>query len=130
MSNIIDKIAGEQLKSDLPEIAPGDTVRVHQLIKEGDKERIQIFEGVVIRLNGGGINRSVTVRKISYNIGVERIFPIHSPRVAKIEMKQRGRVRRSRLYYLRELRGKAARIQELRANVPGAAATTEEAKQA
>jgi large subunit ribosomal protein L19 len=116
MSNKIDKINKEQLKSETIKFAPGDTVRVHTLIKEGDKERIQIFEGVVIRLNGGGINQAVTVRKISYNVGVERIFPLHSPRVAKIEVKQKGKVRRSKLYYLRDLRGKAARIQELRQN--------------
>ena len=116
MSNKIDKINQEQLKTEITKFGPGDTVRVHTLIKEGDKERIQIFEGVVIRLNGGGISQAVTVRKISYNIGVERIFPLHSPRVAKIEVKQRGKVRRSKLYYLRDLRGKAARIQELRQN--------------
>jgi large subunit ribosomal protein L19 len=114
--NDIERLSREQLKTELPEFSPGDTVRVHQLIKEGEKERIQIFEGVVIRRSGGGINEMFTVRKISYNVGVERIFPIHSPRVAKIEIKQKGRVRRSRLYYLRELRGKAARIQEMRQN--------------
>lgn len=119
MSKIIEKINAEQLKSDHPSFAPGDTVRVHQLIKEGDKERIQIFEGVVIRINGGGIARCATVRKISYNVGVERIFPLNSPRVTKVEVKQRGKVRRSRLYYLRELRGKAARIKELRQSIPG-----------
>jgi large subunit ribosomal protein L19 len=119
MSKIIEKINAEQIKSEHPSFGPGDTVRVHQLIKEGDKERIQIFEGVVIRVNGGGISRSATVRKISYNVGVERIFPLNSPRIAKIEVKQRGKVRRSRLYYLRELRGKAARIKELRQSVPG-----------
>lgn len=119
MSKKIQKINAEQLKKEIPTFSPGDTVRVHQLIKEGDKERVQIFEGVVLKLNGGGINRSVTVRKISYNVGVERSYPLHSPRVVKIEVKQRGRVRRSRLYYLRDLRGKAARIQELRASIPG-----------
>jgi len=121
MSNKIDKINKEQLKGEITKFAPGDTVRVHTLIKEGDKERIQIFEGVVIRKCGGGISEAVTVRKISYNIGVERIFPLHSPRVAKIEVKQRGKVRRSKLYYLRDLRGKAARIQELRKNTQGQA---------
>jgi len=121
MSNKIDKINKEQLKGEITKFAPGDTVRVHTLIKEGDKERIQIFEGVVIRMCGGGISEAVTVRKISYNIGVERIFPLHSPRVAKIEVKQRGKVRRSKLYYLRDLRGKAARIQELRKNTQGQA---------
>ena len=112
--NIIDKLNSEVLKTDLPDFAPGDTVRVHQLIQEGGKERIQIFEGIVLRRNGGGINETVTVRKVSYNVGVERIFPIHSPRMRKIEVKQRGRVRRARLYYLRNLRGKAARIQQAR----------------
>jgi large subunit ribosomal protein L19 len=95
---------------------------VHQLIKEGEKERVQIFEGVVIVRKGGGINESFTVRKISYNVGVERIFPINSPRVVKIEVKQRGRVRRSRIYYLRELSGKAARIKEARYTPEEAAA--------
>lgn len=110
MDKIIEKLNREQRKSNLPAFRPGDTVRVHQLIQEGGKERTQIFEGVVIRRNRG--TQTFTVRKVSYNVGVERIFPIHSPLVSKIELKQRGRVRRSRLYYLRELRGKAARIQE------------------
>ena len=112
--NLIEQIEREQLKSELPEFSSGDTVRVHQLIIEGEKERTQIFEGVVIRRDGGGIHETFTVRKISYNVGVERTYPIHSPRVTKIEVKQRGKVRRSRLYYLRDLRGKAARIQEWR----------------
>src|SRR3974390_243003 len=98
MSKIIQNIVSQQLKNEIPEFRPGDTLRVHQLIKEGDKERVQIFEGVVIRLAGNGTSRSVTGRKISYGVGVERIFPIHSPRVVKIEIKQQGRVRRSRLY--------------------------------
>ena len=110
--NIIDKLNQAQIKTDLPSFRAGDTVRVHQLIKEGEKERIQIFEGVVIRRNGGGLHETFTVRKISYNVGVERTYPIHSPRVAKIDVKQRGRVRRNRLFYLRDLSGKAARIQE------------------
>ena len=110
--NIIDKITKEQLKDNIPDFRSGDTVRVHQIIQEGNKERTQIFEGVVIRRNGGGINETVTVRKVSYNVGVERIYPIHSPRVSKIEVKQRGHVRRARLYYIRELRGKAAKIQQ------------------
>lgn len=112
--NIIDKINAEQLKRDFPVFGPGDTVRVHQLIQEGTKERVQVFEGVVIRRGGSGINESFTVRKVSYNVGVERIFPIHSPRISRIEVKQRGKVRRARLYYLRQLRGKAARIQTAR----------------
>ena len=112
--NIIEMLTAEQLKTDLPEFGTGDTIRVHQLIQEGGKERVQIFEGVVIRRNGGGAGETITVRKVSYNVGVERMFPIHSPRVKKIEVKQRGRVRRARLYYLRDLRGKAARIQHAR----------------
>jgi large subunit ribosomal protein L19 len=118
MSTIIHRLNEEQLKKEIPQFRSGDTVRVHQLIKEGEKERIQVFEGVVIRRSGGGIGETFTVRKISYNVGVERIFPIHSPRIDKIEVKQRGRVRRSRLYYLRDRRGKSARIQELRLSVP------------
>jgi len=112
--NIIDKLAEEQYKKGIPSFRPGDTIKVHHRIKEGEKERVQIFEGVVIARNRGGIGETFTVRKISYNVGVERVFPLHSPRVEKIEIKQRGRVRRSRLFYLRELRGKAARITEKR----------------
>ncbi len=110
--NLLQKISEKQLKSDLPVFSAGDTVRVHQLIQEGGKERVQIFEGVVIRRKNGGIHASFTVRKVSYNVGVERVFPLHSPRIAKIEVKQKGRVRRAKLYYLRNLRGKASRIQE------------------
>lgn len=111
---IIEKINAEKLKSDIPKFRSGDTVRVHQLIVEGNKERVQIFEGVVIRRNGGGIAETFTVRKVSYNVGVERIYPLHSPRITKIEIKQAGKVRRARLYYLRELRGKAAKIKQSR----------------
>ncbi len=99
-------------RSEHPDFRSGDTVRVHVRIKEGDKERIQVFEGVVIRRRGGGNSATFTVRKISYGVGVERIFPLDSPMVAKIEVKARGKVRRSRLFYLRELTGKAARIKE------------------
>jgi large subunit ribosomal protein L19 len=95
-----------------PEFRPGDTVRVHVRIKEGDKERVQVFEGVVLQRRRGGASASFTVRKVSYGVGVERIFPLQSPTIAKIEVKARGRVRRSRLTYLRELSGKAARIRE------------------
>ncbi len=109
---IIDKINSEQLKSDIPNFGPGDTIRVHQLIQEGSKERVQIFEGVVLFRDGGGTDETFTVRKVSYNVGVERIYLLHSPRIAKIEVKQRGKVRRARLYYLRERQGKAAKIQE------------------
>ena len=112
--NIVKKLEDAQLKKELPNFRPGDTIRVHQIIQEGGKERVQIFEGVCIRRSGGGLNETFTVRKVSYNVGVERIYPLHSPRVSAIEIKQKGRVRRSRLYYLRDLRGKAAKIQQAR----------------
>lgn len=112
--NVIDAIEKEQLRSDLPEFRPGDTLRVHAKIVEGDKERIQVFEGVCIRRARGGNRATFTVRKTSYGVGVERTFPLHSPRVDKIEVKSRGRVRRSRLFYLRERTGRAARIRERR----------------
>lgn len=108
--NRLDGIEGAALRKDHPPFRPGDTVRVHVRVKEGDKERIQVFEGVVIRRRGGGTSESFTVRKISYGVGVERIFPVHAPVVEKVEIKSRGHVRRSRLYYLRELRGKKARL--------------------
>jgi large subunit ribosomal protein L19 len=108
--NSLDVIAREAHRKDLPPYRPGDTVRVHVKIREGDKERTQVFEGVVIRRRRGGADGSFTVRKVSYGIGVERIFPIDSPTVEKIEIKSRGHVRRSRLYFLRELRGKKARL--------------------
>ncbi|MBL7663107.1 50S ribosomal protein L19 [bacterium] len=116
--NLVEKIAASQCKESTTKFRTGDTVRVHQLIQEGGKERVQIFEGVIIRHAGGGISESITVRKISYNVGVERIFPINSPRVQKIEVKQRGKVRRGRIYYLRGLRGKAAKIEEARYESP------------
>ena len=110
----IRAIEKEQMRFDLPFFKPGDTVKVFVKIKEGEKERIQVFKGVVIRKRKGTTNATFTVRKISYGIGVERIFPLHSPSIDKIEIVTRGRVRRSRLYYLRKLRGRAARIKELR----------------
>ena len=110
--NAIDRIEAEQLRTDIPEFRPGDTVRVHVKIVEGDKERIQAFEGVVIRKTRGGNRATFTVRKVSYGVGVERTFPIHSPRIDRVQVLTRGRVRRARLYYLRGLSGKAARIQE------------------
>ncbi len=113
----IQEIEDGTLRTDLPDFRPGDTVRVHVRIKEGDKQRIQIYEGVVIRRRRGGLRSTFTVRKMSYGVGVERIFPLHSPMVAKIEVKARGKVRRSRLFYLRERRGKAARIRERRGDV-------------
>lgn len=111
-TKVIDKIERDQMRMDVPEFRVGDTVRVHTKIREGDKERIQVFEGVVIRKHRGGSNATFTVRKVSYGVGVERIFPLHSPRIDKIELIRRGRVRRARLYYLRERIGKAARIRE------------------
>jgi large subunit ribosomal protein L19 len=111
---IIRAIEKEQMRFDLPAFKPGDTVSVSVKIKEGEKERIQVFKGVVIRKRKGTTNATFTIRKISYGVGVERTFPLYSPSIDKIEVVTRGRVRRSRLYYLRKLRGKAARIKELR----------------
>ena len=111
--NVIDAIEAEQLRTDLPAFRPGDTVRVHVKVVEGEKERIQVFEGAVLRRSNGGIRETFTVRKVSYGVGVERTFPVHSPRIDKIEVTTRGRVRRAKLYYLRELSGKAARIKEV-----------------
>ena len=108
--NQLDALERGSLRRDLPPFRPGDTVRVHVRIREGEKERIQVFEGLVIRRRGGGPSASFTVRKVSYGVGVERIFPLQSPVVEKVEIKGRGHVRRARLYYLRELRGKAARL--------------------
>ncbi|HCZ7103388.1 50S ribosomal protein L19, partial [Staphylococcus aureus] len=102
------------LRTDLPSFRPGDTLRVHVRIIEGTRERIQVFEGVVIKRRGGGVSETFTVRKISSGVGVERTFPLHTPKIEKIEVKRRGKVRRAKLYYLRSLRGKAARIQEIR----------------
>jgi len=110
----VDAVVAGQLKTELPDFGAGDTLAVHTKVREGDKERIQIFEGVVIKRKGGGINASFTVRKISNGVGVERVFPIHSPNVDKIVKVRAGRVRRAKLYYLRGLRGKAARIAEKR----------------
>jgi len=110
--NIVEKITAEGLRKDIPEFRPGDTVRVHAIIKEGDKERTQAFEGIVIRRRRGGKNSSFTVRKMSYGIGVERVFPLHSPLIDHIDVVTHAKVRRSRLYYLRELSGKAARVRE------------------
>jgi large subunit ribosomal protein L19 len=114
MSNVIDAIEASQLKSDIPKFKVGDTIRVHAKIIEGDKERIQVFEGTVISRANGGNRATFTVRKISYGVGVERIFPLHSPRIDRIEVLTRGQVRRAKLYYLRELSGKAARIKGTR----------------
>ena len=110
--NLIDKIDLEQMRFDMPEFRPGDTVKVHIRIIEGNKERVQIFQGVVIKRKRGAMDASFTVRKISHGVGVEKTFATHSPRIEKVEMVTAGRVRRSRLFYLRERRGKAARIRE------------------
>jgi len=112
--NVIDRIEREGMRKDIPEFGPGDTVRVHVKILEGDKERIQIFEGFVIGRSGGGLRETFRVRKVSYGVGVERVFPVHSPRIEQIEVIRRGRVRRAKLYYLRDLKGKAAQIKEKR----------------
>jgi len=109
----LQELEQEQIRTDLPDFGPGDTVKVHVKVKEGEKERIQVFEGVVLGRRGGGLRESFTVRKISYGIGVERVFPVHSPRIDRVEVVRRGRVRRAKIYYLRNLRGKAARLEEV-----------------
>ncbi|HLR01590.1 MAG TPA: 50S ribosomal protein L19 [Virgibacillus sp.] len=114
MQKLIEEITKEQLRTDHPDFRAGDTVKVHVKVVEGSRERIQVFEGVVIKRQNGGIGETFTVRKLSYGVGVERTFPLHSPRLAKIEVSRRGIVRRAKLYYLRNLRGKAARIKERR----------------
>ena len=108
--NIVDQLEAEQSKKELPLLRSGETVRVHVKVVEGEKERTQIFEGIVIALSGKGNRATFTVRKISYGVGVERIFPLHSPRIEKVEIVSRGRVRRAKLYYLRQRSGKAARL--------------------
>ncbi|RXZ76982.1 50S ribosomal protein L19 [Paenibacillaceae bacterium] len=112
--NIVQAIAREQLRQDIPSFRPGDTLKVYVKVIEGSRERIQLFEGVVIKRRGGGISETFTVRKISYGVGVERTFPVNSPKIDRLEVARRGKVRRAKLYYLRELRGKAARIKEIR----------------
>ena len=112
MSNIIAQLEAEQMKSELPAFSPGDTVVVQVRVKEGERERLQAYEGVVIAKKNRGLNSSFTVRKISHGEGVERVFQTHSPQIAEIQVKRRGQVRRAKLYYLRELTGKAARIKE------------------
>ena len=110
--NILDKIDMEQMRFDIPDFRPGDTVKVHIRIVEGSKERVQVYQGVVLKRKRGKMNASFTVRKISHGVGVEKTFALHSPRIEKVEVVTLGRVRRSRLYYLRSRRGKAARIRE------------------
>ncbi|MRG85421.1 50S ribosomal protein L19 [Salinibacillus xinjiangensis] len=114
MQKILEQVAKDQLRTDRPSFRPGDTVKVHVKVVEGNRERIQVFEGVVLKRRGGGISETFTVRKISYGVGIERTFPVHSPRIDKIEVSRRGKVRRAKLYYLRSRRGKAARIKEIR----------------
>lgn len=113
-TDIIREIEREQMRTDLPDFGPGDTVRVHVRVVEGSRERIQVFEGTVLRRSGGGLAETFTVRKISQGVGVERTWPVHSPRIEKIEVVRRAKVRRARLYYLRERAGKAARLRERR----------------
>jgi large subunit ribosomal protein L19 len=108
----IHKLEQGLLRSDIPDFGPGDTVRVHVKVREGDKERIQVFEGVVLGRRGGGIRETFTVRKVSYGVGVERVFPVHSPNIEKIEVVRHAKVRRAKLYFLRNLKGKAARLTE------------------
>jgi large subunit ribosomal protein L19 len=112
--NTTDLIEQPFLRNDIPSFRPGDSVKVHVRVVEGNRERVQVFQGVVIRRSGGGIRETFTVRKISFGVGVERTFPLHSPSIARLEIIQRGRVRRAKLYYLRDLRGKKARIRERR----------------
>jgi large subunit ribosomal protein L19 len=110
--DILHNVTASQIRTDLPQFTPGDTVAVHIKVIEGNKERIQVFSGVCIKYHKNGINSTITVRKVSNGVGVERIFPLHSPRIEKIEVIRRGKVRRAKLYYLRNLQGKAARIKE------------------
>ena len=110
----LDMVEGAYLRDDVPDFRPGDTVKVHVRVVEGGRERVQVFEGVVIARNGSGLRDSVTVRKISFGVGVERVFPVHAPIIQKIEVVRRGDVRRSKLYYLRDRAGKSARIKEKR----------------
>ena len=112
--NTLDALDADSLRDDIPEFRPGDTVKVHVRVVEGNRSRIQVFQGVVIRRQGGGIRETFTVRKVSFGVGVERTFPVHTPVVEKIEVVTRGDVRRAKLYYLRNLRGKAAKIKERR----------------
>ena len=114
MAEIMKLVEQQQTNREMPEFGPGDTIKVHVKVKEGDKERIQVFQGIVISRRGGGTREMFTVRKISSGIGVERMFPLYSPTIDKIEVQRHGRIRRAKLYYLRDLRGKAARIEEKR----------------
>ena len=115
--NTLDALDAESLRTDVPDFRPGDTLKVHVRVVEGSRERVQVFQGVVIRRQGGGVRETFTVRKVSFGVGVERTFPVHTPIIAKLELVTRGDVRQAKLYYLRELRGKAAKIKEKRENV-------------
>jgi large subunit ribosomal protein L19 len=115
--NTLDALDADSLRADIPDFRPGDTVKVHVRVVEGTRSRIQVFQGVIIRRQGGGIRETFTVRKVSFGVGVERTFPVHTPVVEKIEILTRGDVRRAKLYYLRDLRGKAAKIKEKRENI-------------
>ncbi|MGC4003711.1 MAG: 50S ribosomal protein L19 [Pirellulales bacterium] len=118
MSNVIDSIVADAKRDDIPEFRPGDTLKVHVKVVEGNRSRVQVFQGVCIRIQGSGIGRTFTVRKVSFGVGVERTFPLHTPIIEKVEVVTRGDVRRAKLYYLRNLRGKAAKIKEKRESVP------------
>jgi large subunit ribosomal protein L19 len=124
--NLTDLVEKPRLRDDLPAFRPGDTLRVHVRVAEAGRERIQVFQGVVIRRQGGGLRETFTVRKISFGVGVERTFPVHSPTIGRIEVVTRGRVRRAKLYYLRERRGKRARIRELREPLPARGARSDQ----
>ena len=115
--NSLDTLDAASLRSDVPDFRPGDTLKVHVRVIEGNRSRVQVFQGVVIRRQGGGIRETFTVRKVSFGVGVERTFPVHTPVIEKIELLTRGDVRRAKLYYLRDLRGKAAKIKEKRETV-------------
>ena len=117
--NIIDRVEASLIRKDLPRIIPGDTVKVHVKVKEGEKERIQIFQGIVIGIRGGGTRTSFTVRKVSSGVGVERIFPLNSPSISKMEVLRHGKVRRAKLYFLRKKLGKAGRLKEVRKETAG-----------
>jgi large subunit ribosomal protein L19 len=114
MTNVVDQVANASLRDDIPEFRAGDTLKVHVKVVEGNRSRVQVFQGVCIKLQGSGVGRTFTVRKVSFGVGVERTFPLHTPIIDKIEVATRGDVRRAKLYYLRTLRGKAAKIREKR----------------
>jgi len=127
--NKVDLVEKPRLREDLPDFRPGDTVRVHARVAEAGRERIQVFQGLVMRRRGGGLRATFTVRKVSFGVGVERTFPLHSPTIARIELVSRGRVRRAKLYYLRERRGKKARIRERRGGAQAGEAAEQAAEQ-